>query len=34
MKMTDYGIEPPKALLGTIKTGDDIKIIFKTVFQK
>ncbi|MBO6880473.1 YceI family protein [Winogradskyella sp.] len=34
IKMTDYGIEPPKALLGTIKTGDDIKIIFKSVFQK
>jgi polyisoprenoid-binding protein YceI len=31
--MTDYGIAPPKALLGTIKTGDEIKIIFKTVFE-
>lgn len=32
--MTDYGIEPPKALLGTIKTGDKIRIIFKSVFLK
>merc|ERR1712000_68435 len=28
LKMTDFGIEPPKALLGTIKTGDAIKIVF------
>lgn len=34
MKMTDYGIEPPKALLGTIKTGDAIKIIFKSIYNK
>ncbi|MEZ5044810.1 MAG: YceI family protein [Saprospiraceae bacterium] len=27
-KMTDYGIDPPKALLGTLKTGDDISINF------
>ena len=33
-KMTDFGIDPPKALLGTIKTGDDIKIEFKSVFEK
>ena len=31
--MTDYGIAPPKALLGTIKTGDEIKIVFKAVFE-
>jgi polyisoprenoid-binding protein YceI len=31
--MTDYGIKPPKALLGTIKTGNKINIIFKTVFE-
>ncbi|MDH7912885.1 YceI family protein [Winogradskyella sp. SYSU M77433] len=34
LKMTDFGIEPPKALLGTIKTGDAIKIIFKSVYNK
>ncbi len=30
--MTDYGIKPPKALLGTITTGDEITIKFNTVF--
>ena len=34
LKMTDFGIEPPKALLGTIKTGDAIKIIFKSIYNK
>lgn len=28
MKMTDFGVKPPTALLGTIKTGDDITIDF------
>lgn len=28
LKMTDFGVEPPTALLGTIKTGDDIIINF------
>jgi len=32
IKMTDYGISPPTALLGTLRTGDDITINFKTVF--
>lgn len=32
--MTDFGIDPPKALLGAIKTGDEIKINFKTVFDR
>ncbi len=31
--MTDYNIEPPKALFGVIKTDDEIKIVFKSVFQ-
>lgn len=30
MKMTDYKIDPPRALLGTIKTGDAIEIEFNT----
>ncbi len=30
--MTSFGIQPPKALLGTIKTGDEIEIKFKSVF--
>ncbi|HUH28112.1 YceI family protein [Gelidibacter sp.] len=33
-KMTDFGITPPKALLGTITTGDEITITFSTVLNK
>ncbi len=32
IKMTDYGINPPTALLGTLKTGNEIVIDFKTNF--
>ncbi len=32
IKMTDYGIDPPSALLGTIKTGNGITIRFNTNF--
>ena len=32
IKMTDYGIKPPVALFGTLKTGDEITIHFNTVF--
>lgn len=32
LKMTDYGITPPKALFGTIKTGDEIIIEFNLKF--
>lgn len=28
LKMTDFGIDPPTALLGTLKTGDDITIAY------
>lgn len=28
MKMTDFGIDPPTALLGTMTTGDDVTINF------
>lgn len=34
MLMTDFGIDPPKALLGTIKTGNEITITYKSVFKK
>lgn len=34
INMTDFGIEPPKALLGTIKTGEVIKVKFNTSFFK
>lgn len=30
--MTTFGMEPPKALLGTIKTGDEVEVKFKSVF--
>lgn len=33
IKMTDFNIEPPKALFGTITTGDDITIKFSTIFK-
>lgn len=29
LKMTDYGIEPPTALLGTLTTGDEVGLHFK-----
>jgi len=34
IKMTDYGITPPTALFGTLKTGDVITINFKTSFTQ
>lgn len=34
IKMTDFGIDPPKALLGTITTGDDITIRFNILLTK
>lgn len=33
IKMTDFNITPPKALLGTITTGDDITIKFSTLYK-
>jgi polyisoprenoid-binding protein YceI len=33
LKMTDFGIDPPTALLGTLKTGDDVTVTFKLRFQ-
>ncbi|WP_445733192.1 YceI family protein [Mariniflexile sp.] len=33
IKMTDFKIDPPTALLGTITTGDDITIKFSTIFK-
>jgi len=34
IKMTDYGINPPTALFGTLKTGNEITISFKTTFSQ
>jgi polyisoprenoid-binding protein YceI len=32
-KLTDFNITPPTALMGTVKTGDDVTITFKTQFK-
>ena len=32
LQMTDYDVEPPTALLGTLKTGNDITIVFNLNF--
>jgi len=34
LNMTDFEIEPPSALLGTIKTGDPISIQYEVFFKK
>lgn len=34
MKMSEYGIEPPVALMGSIKTGDAVKIEFNLVYNR
>lgn len=34
IKMTDFNIDPPTALLGTITTGDDITIKFDITLNK
>lgn len=34
MNMTDYNVAPPKALMGTIKTGDAISISYNLKFTK
>jgi YceI-like protein len=34
MKMTDYNVQPPKALMGTIKTGNDISISYDLTFSR
>lgn len=33
-KMSEFGIDPPRAMLGTIRTGDEITITFKLVLYK
>lgn len=32
-KMTTFGVTPPKALLGTVRTGDEITIVFNASFK-
>lgn len=29
LRMTDFGIEPPTALLGTVRTGDEVRVGFR-----
>lgn len=34
LNMTDYGVEPPRALLGLIKTGEEVTIDFQTLWKR
>ena len=34
IKMTNFGVKPPTAMLNTIKTGEDVKVTFRWVVQK
>lgn len=34
MKMTDFGIDPPTALMGTLTTGDDIEVVYSLILKK
>lgn len=34
LKMTDFNVDPPTAMFGTITTGDEVKIQFQTTFSK
>lgn len=34
IKFTDFNLTPPTAMLGTIKTGNDLKLLFKVDFQQ
>ena len=33
MRLTDYGIEPPTALMGLLKTSNDVVVLFDIVFD-
>ena len=34
LKMTEFGVDPPTAMLGTLKTGDEIEVKFDLEFIK
>ena len=34
IKMTDYKVKPPTALLGTLTTGDQVEVVFKLKLKK
>ena len=33
LKMTEYGVDPPTAIMGMLKTGDAVTITFETTFS-
>ena len=34
LKMSDFDIDPPTAMLGTLKTGNEVEIIFNTTWNR
>jgi polyisoprenoid-binding protein YceI len=34
IKMTDHGIKPPTALMGTMTVGDEVEVVFSATFKK
>lgn len=34
IRMTEYGVEPPSFMFGSVKTGDELQIVFDVVFTK
>lgn len=34
LKMSEFGIDPPTALMGTLKTGDEVTVSFQIVFDQ
>lgn len=34
LKMTDYGVDPPTAMLGTLKTGDQVTVHFDATVSR
>ena len=34
LKMTDFGVNPPTALMGTLTTGNDVEIVFQITMKK
>ena len=33
IRMSDYGVKPPTAMMGTIRTGNDVKVTFRWAVQ-
>ena len=34
LKMSDFNVEPPTAMMGALKTADEIKVIYEILFEK